>query len=186
MKNNPEWLILNGNPNKSRFDSYLDDLQEQLKAAGVQVQQYNVRDLNIKQCLGCWNCWLKTPGLCVIKDDMELIYPLLARVDLVLWASPLILGTISGILKQTQDRFIPMIHPYIEVVDGECHHKFRYAHNPDLGLLVEKSPADTHDDVALTELLFQRFSRNTRTPLRFCADTETPAKELIQYAASHS
>lgn len=31
-------------------------------------------EMNISHCVGCNCCWLKTPGICVIKDDYEQIF----------------------------------------------------------------------------------------------------------------
>jgi len=100
----------------------------------------------------------------------------------VLWASPLIVGSVSALLKKVQDRFIPTIHPYIELVDGECHHRHRYPHNADLGVIVEPTAEDTDADLAITLDLFQRFSRNTRTRFRLFVTTATPVAEVAHEA----
>jgi hypothetical protein len=180
------WLILNGNPRQSEFDTYLDRLGKGIEGRGHTPVRFDLRDLDLRFCTGCWACWWKTPGLCAIRDDMSLLYPRFAEADMVIWASPLVLGTVSGLLKKVQDRFIPMVHPYIEIVDGEFHHRLRYAHNPDLGLLVEPTEEDTEEDtgedIKINRALFERFSRNTRTRLRFCATTDTPAEEVIDAA----
>ena len=37
-------------------------------------QSYELVDtseMNISHCVGCNCCWLKTPGICAIKDDYE-------------------------------------------------------------------------------------------------------------------
>ena len=31
----------------------------------------NAYEMNIKPCIGCNNCWLKTPGICSLKDGYE-------------------------------------------------------------------------------------------------------------------
>jgi hypothetical protein len=175
-------LILNGNQARSSFDAYLTAVASGLGVAGHSVRRFDLRDLDVRSCTGCWSGWWKTPGLCAISDGMSAIYPELVRADLVVWASPPVLGTISALLKRAQDRFIPIAHPYIEVVDGECHHRHRYARNADLGLIVEPQPDDTDDDVALTRRLFERFSRNTRTRLRFSATPATPIAEVLHAA----
>jgi len=175
-------LVLNGNPRPSSFDDYLKQLTRELEQRGHLAEQVDLRDLDLRNCLGCWTCWWKTPGLCALKDDMALIYPRMVQADLVLWASPLVLGTVSALLKKVQDRFIPIAHPYIELVNGECHHRHRYRHNADLGVIVEPTSEDTDTDLAITREFFERFSRNTRTRFRLFATTTTPVKEAARDA----
>ena len=175
-------LVLNGNPQPSGFDDYLARFARALEQRGHAAERIELRRRNLRYCAGCWTCWWKTPGLCALKDDMADIYPKMVQADLVLWASPLVVGTISALLKKVQDRFVPIAHPYIELVDGECHHRHRYAHNADLGVIVEPTAEDTDVDLAITRELFQRFSRNTRTRLRLFATTATPVEEAAHEA----
>ncbi len=37
------------------------------------VEIINTSDMKIAHCMGCNQCWLKTPGVCAIKDDYEVI-----------------------------------------------------------------------------------------------------------------
>ena len=43
--------------------------------------------LRIANCVGCFGCWTKTPGRCVIRDDAARVYPLIARSEQVLYVS---------------------------------------------------------------------------------------------------
>jgi multimeric flavodoxin WrbA len=175
-------LILNGNPEPSSFDDYLARFTQALEQQGHVAERIDLRNLNLRYCAGCWTCWWKTPGLCALKDDMAGIYPKMVQADLILWASPLVVGTVSALLKKVQDRFVPLAHPYIELVDGECHHRHRYPHNADLGVIVEVTAEDTDVDLAITRELFARFSRNTRTRFRLFAATTTSALEAAREA----
>ena len=175
-------LLLNGNPKPSAFDDYLVRFTAALGARGQEVERIDLRDAKLRYCAGCWSCWWKTPGLCAIKDDMVLLYPKMVRADLIVWASPLVLGTVSALTKQAQDRFVPLAHPYIELVNGECHHRHRYAHNADLGLIVEPTADDSEADLAIVREFFARFSRNTRTRLRLFATPATPVEEATREA----
>jgi multimeric flavodoxin WrbA len=172
-------LIINGNPTPSSLDAYLSDFAGALERRGHPCRRIDLRDLKLRTCVGCWTCWWKTPGLCALRDDMPSLYPEMVRADLVLWSSPLILGAVSALLKTAQDRFIPLAHPYIELVDGECHHRHRYAHNADLGVIVAPTADDTDEDLAITRRFYQRFSKNTRTRLRLFATTATPVEEAV-------
>ena len=175
-------LIMNGNPGPSGFDDYLGRFAGVLVGQGHTVRQVDLRDAHLEACTGCWSCWWKTPGLCARKDDMAGVYPDMVAADLVVWASPLILGTVSALTKIAQDRFIPVAHPYIELVDGECHHRHRYEHNADLGLIVDPLPEDTAEDLDIVRGFFERFSRNTRTRLRLFATSRTPIEEVAHEA----
>ncbi len=86
----------------------------------------------IKACLGCWSCWLKTPGKCVHKDAMAESTGDYVNADKVILLMDTAQGFIQHGAKAFIDRTIPHYHPYIEIVDGECHHKARYARYPEL------------------------------------------------------
>ncbi len=175
-------LILNGNPEPGSFDGYLDSFAEGLAEAGADARTVTLRDLKLRTCTGCWDCWWKTPGVCSLKDDMEDLLRAMVATDLVIWASPLILGAPSALLKTAQDRSIPVLHPYIILHRGECHHRRRYAHNPDLGLIVAPGPGDGEEDIAIAKRLYERFSLNTRTSFRVFATTSTPIEEVVHAA----
>lgn len=177
-------LILNGNPTPSRFDIYLQALASGLQDKENEIELVTLREKRINYCTGCWACWWRTPGYCAHQDDMRALYPSMVSADIVLWASPLVMGGISALLKKTQDRFIPLMHPYIEIVSGECHHRFRYEHNADIALLIEPATGDTEEDIAITSQFFERFSHNTRTKIRFACTTAKPIEEIVNETLS--
>ena len=41
---------------------------------------------------------------------------------------------------------IPLLHPYIELVKGECHHKKRYSKYPKLALILDRDHDPETDD----------------------------------------
>ena len=86
----------------------------------------------IKACIGCWSCWVKTPGRCAYKDAMAESYSDYVNSDKVILLMDTAQGFINHCAKAFVDRTIPHYHPYIEIVDGECHHKARYERYPEL------------------------------------------------------
>ncbi len=90
--------ILNGNSgvdsglSNPAFDEYLAALKGELEAGSHSVNLLNLRDLDLKHCIGCWNCWVKTPGECTTRDDGPRMRRAILEADFVLHASPLILG----------------------------------------------------------------------------------------------
>jgi multimeric flavodoxin WrbA len=99
---------------------------------GEPLKVIQFEEESITSCIGCWNCWLKTPGQCVFKDEMAASYPDYLNSDTVILLMDTAQGFISHLSKAFMDRTIPHYHPYIEIVDDECHHIARYTHYPDL------------------------------------------------------
>ena len=63
-------VVLNGARAKdTKVDEATDILQANLASANVST--YRLRDLKVADCLGCFGCWVKTPGQCVIDDPQE-------------------------------------------------------------------------------------------------------------------
>ncbi len=160
-------LLLNGSPDPhdEGWERRLAGWKEEREGLGDQVERRDLRDMDIRFCTGCWSCWLKTPGLCAFKDGMTGLYPEILASDVTVWAAPLVMGNVPALVKKAQDRFIPLIHPYIELDRGECHHRRRYPRNIDLGALLGKGPEDTAEDVELVMHQMERLARNARGKL---------------------
>ena len=46
-----------------------------LERAGIVTETIILKDYKIKHCVGCFSCWMKTPGKCIHRDDMDLLLP---------------------------------------------------------------------------------------------------------------
>jgi multimeric flavodoxin WrbA len=171
--------ILNGEPDgHAPFDGYVNEYADRLRAAGHEVTALPLREMDIRGCSGCWGCWVKTPGECVKRDESAIVRRAFINADLVVFASPMIMGTTSALLKRTMDQMIPLIHPYIEIQGGEMHHKPRYAHYPELGLLLSVGDDTDAEDIAITERMWSRTARNVKSRLAFTAVADRTAGEV--------
>jgi multimeric flavodoxin WrbA len=179
-----EILVLDGNPDPAHraWEEYLGAFAKALDRVGAGVRTCTLREMDIHYCTGCWSCWWKTPGLCTFKDDMTGVYPVMLASDLVVWASPLVLGNVSALTKKAQDRFIPLLHPYIELVNGESHHRRRYPKDIDMGLIIETADGDTREDAEIVRHMHERLALNGRGRLRFFATTARGAEEVANEA----
>ena len=59
-------------------------LQGKLASEKVKAEVFDTQGMKISHCIGCNHCFLKTPGVCAIKDDYEQILKKLAHSDM-LW-----------------------------------------------------------------------------------------------------
>jgi len=178
--------ILNGNPDLSSFDTHLLQLQKSLEAQNHTVTRLDLRDLPLRYCIGCWGCWVKTPGECNSRDASLEMDRAVINSDFTLWAAPLKLGFPSALLKMAIDKHLPLIHPYMVVDQGEGHHRKRYARYPRLGLLVEKEASTDERDLQIVTDIHRRTALNFKTCLEFSLTTETPAAELVQRIVSRT
>jgi len=105
-------------------------LSNELIAAGWKVETFILRDLKIHHCLGCFDCWVRTPGLCTIDDDARPISQAMIQSDLVVLLSPVSFGCYSAELKRALDRIICLIMPFFTRINGETHHRPRYGQYP--------------------------------------------------------
>lgn len=78
--------------------------------------------LHIANCVGCFGCWTKTPGKCVIRDDAVHVYPRIAQSDRVLYVSRVRYGSYDTTMKTMLERAIPVQQAFIRLWHGETHH----------------------------------------------------------------
>jgi hypothetical protein len=81
-----------------------------------------------RYCIGCFGCWLKTPGKCIIKDGFEDMGQRLSQVSEFILISKATFGSYSSAVKNVLDRSISYVLPFFEIRNGEMHHGERY-HN---------------------------------------------------------
>ena len=81
-----------------------------------------------RYCIGCFGCWLKTPGTCIIKDGFENMGQRLSEVNEFILISKATFGSYSSAVKNVLDRSISYVLPFFEIRNGEMHHGERY-HN---------------------------------------------------------
>lgn len=128
---------LNGEPAASRVRGLVAG---ELEARGWDVQPFTLREMKIRPCIGCFGCWVQTPGECLMDDAAREIAPAIIGSDLVIYLTPVTFGGYSSELKKALDRNICLILPFFTKIDGEIHHKPRYDRYPrllGLGLLPE-------------------------------------------------
>ena len=80
----------------------------------------------IRPCIGCFGCWIKTPGVCVLKDGYEDTGAKLGHCDELVIISQCVYGSYSPFVKNVLDRAISYVHPDFDIRHGEMHHKRRY------------------------------------------------------------
>jgi multimeric flavodoxin WrbA len=117
-------LAINGSPHGGKGNTalILDPFLEGLRDGGAGVELFYTRDLHINPCLGCFGCWIKTPGKCVQEDDMAGLLPRLRQSDVWVLASPLYFGGLSGPLKNLMGRLTAFLRLAAEVRDGRSRH----------------------------------------------------------------
>lgn len=85
-------------------------------------QYIDLSKLNIKNCMGCFGCWVKTPGKCVIRDDAVNVYPLIAHSKNLIYVSRLFCGCYDEPMKRMLERAIPVQQAFIRLHHNETHH----------------------------------------------------------------
>ena len=123
-------VALNSSPWMAKGNTalILSPYLEGMREAGAEVELFYTKKLKIAPCQGCLNCWLKTPGECFQKDDMQMLYPRLRDADIWVCATPLYVDGMTGPMKNLLDRMLPFTHPFFEIRDGHCRHALRDGH----------------------------------------------------------
>jgi multimeric flavodoxin WrbA len=91
-----------GSPRKQATDHVLNEALKMLEERGFETEFFGVRGKDISPCLHCDYCMRK--GVCVQKDDMYEVYPLMTEAKGIIMATPIYNGGLSAQLKAIMDR----------------------------------------------------------------------------------
>jgi len=115
----------NGSPRAEKGNTHImvEEFLNGARDAGAETEYILLAKYKISHCLGCFTCWIKTPGKCVHNDDMKDLLPKFHNTDIAVIATPLYVDNVTGIMKDFMDRLVPTLDARFDKDEnGECRH----------------------------------------------------------------
>ena len=151
------------------------------RAVGCELTTQMLDGDRMRPCRGCFQCWVKTPGLCVFTDDnANTISRQVMQSDALILLTEICYGGLSYDIKAFLDRFIPNILPFFRLIDGEMHHQARYQRIPAM-ITVGYGPYTPAEGQTFRELA-ERNAINLQPPAHsvFCIDSFDDVDKTMQ------
>lgn len=141
-------------------------IEEELTNVGMDTESLIMNQIEIKTCIGCFNCWDTTPGICsgVKGDSGEEIKKKVINCDLLVFLTPLTFGGYSSELKKIIERLLGTLQPGVFRKKGESHHLKRYEKYPSI-LAIATTEERDEEEVKLFKHLIERHSLNFHPPI---------------------
>lgn len=120
-------FAVNGSPRMKKGITHilLENFLEGARSAGATTETVFLQKQKIKYCLGCLDCWVKTPGVCVHNDDMKQLIEKMDCADCLVLGTPVYVDGMTAQTKTFLDRMMPLVDPHFENVDGHYRHPSR-------------------------------------------------------------
>jgi len=137
-----------------------------VEKSNIEVELITLNGDEIKPCFGCFKCWVKTPGLCIMTSDCaNTVARKEIQSDFMIILSKIEYGAHSHDIKSFLDRSIPNLAPFFEIVKGEMRHKMRYERFP---IIITIGYGDFTDQECQTFInLAERNALNMQPPKHF-------------------
>lgn len=111
------------------YSRLLSEIKSSLDHFDIEEKQI-CRD-ELHYCIGCFGCWVKKPGECMIGDSIAAINRTMMNSDVVIYLCPIVFGQFSPNIKNAVDRWLPNILPFFATrKDGSTMHPRRYSSYP--------------------------------------------------------
>lgn len=182
-------LAINSSPRRtgeSKTEMMLNCLVGGMREAGAEVDVVHLREKTIKNCVGCFTCWTKTPGQCIQQDDMtrELFSRWIAA-DLAVYATPLYYHTMNAAMSAFRERTLPATQPFFERDDeGKTFHPLRNKVPPAVWLSVCGLPEPSEFDLLSNYLNRSRHKDATIVAEIYRTSSETLMNPFFKEKAS--
>lgn len=97
-------LGINGSPRiGGNTDILLDRVLEGAMISGANTEKIVINSLTFSPCQECKNT--RDDGVCIIDDDMQIVYKKVKKADVIILASPIFFGSLTAQMKMMVDRF---------------------------------------------------------------------------------
>ncbi len=176
-------VVLDGSrKGENELEGIRDVITKKLGELRWEVEVLELRNLKMTPCTSCFNCWVKTPGICVHNDDARGVTKRIVQSDLMVFITPLTFGGYSSVLKCALDRSLGIVLPYFKRIAGKTHHRKRYKRYPRL-MAVGILPAPDAEAEGIFHELVSRNVINAHSPSYtsevFVKDTDKKEVERI-------
>jgi len=162
-------LVINGSPRGEESNTMVLTRAFLAGAGWPDAEVIDLTKVKVRGCLGCFACWAKTPGACVMADDMGAILPKLVAADVVIWSFPLYYYNVPGDLKNFIDRQLPLVLPEMTAGSESGDHPSRYDMRHQRHILISTcgywTPSGNYH--AVTAMFDRMFGRGTYASI-FC------------------
>ena len=143
----------------SGLDRYVKIIIRNLKRRNFYVSVKNVSKTDLKYCKGCFSCWYKTPGVCVIDERADRINEEIIGSDLLVFLSRISFGGYHSTMKKTFEHLLPIILPQVENGQYLTRHIKRYKKYP-VFLGVGVMAGNNNTEARIFEALVKKNSYN--------------------------
>ncbi|MCR5687880.1 MAG: flavodoxin family protein [Lachnospiraceae bacterium] len=126
--------------NTTSDTSVTKEIKERAAGLGLEPEVIEAAGMKISHCIGCNYCWLKTPGVCSVKDDYEIILKKVIHADQLWVISDTALGFLDHKGKNIFDRILPIATMYLKFVKDQMRHVPRYEQRTDIGIICRGEP----------------------------------------------
>lgn len=135
--------------------------------------------MKIGNCVGCFGCWTKTPGKCVIRDDAVKVYPRIAESSHVLYVSKIKYGGYDTPMKTMLERAIPIQQAFIRLLHGETHHVQRNV-VPKQAVIMGYGDISTQEQEVFRQLVARNANNMSFTSYRVVFVQESEVDEAVK------
>jgi multimeric flavodoxin WrbA len=157
----------NGSPRAERGNTHVmvEAFLAGAREAGAKTENVFLAKKKIAPCIACYACWMKTPGKCSQRDDMDELLDKVIASDVVVFATPVYVDNVTGIMKNFMDRLIAIGDPHWERDEnGECRHLMRNPKPAKIAVISNCGfPQQSHFQVI--RLYYRRVARNIHAEL---------------------
>ena len=151
-------LIINTTEDKTVSEK----IRSELAGKNAAFDIVEASEMKIGNCIGCNYCWLKTPGICTVKDDHEIILRKMVGAEQVWIISDVTLGFVTPLAKNIVDRTIPLATMNLKFNGKQMRHVLRYGKKGyDFGLII-RGDADMEYLKRWSERVAVNFNSSSR------------------------
>lgn len=145
---------------------------------GNDTKYFDLSSLKIANCMGCFRCWTKTPGKCVIRDDATAVYPCIAKSNKVIYVSKLKYGGYDSVMKTMLERAIPIQQAFIRIHNDETHHVQR-AVTPKQATIIAYGDIDEEERDIFRNLVARNASNMSFESYNIIFTTEAMLDDMV-------
>jgi multimeric flavodoxin WrbA/putative sterol carrier protein len=176
-------LILRSNPRKNGYTERLTDFfVTGSKEAGADIIDIDLCAKDVKHCLGCYGCWIQTPGKCVLNDDMQQLVELFLDADVIVFSTPLNAYSVNSRMKAFLDRTLVLARPgFVITPKGLVGNCLRFPEKwPKKMAAIAVGAFKGEENFAAIRSTFELYANGMN--IEFCGMVIRPESYLFQFA----